>query len=141
VSYIPDPRRRTKPDFSLTIVNIVFLLLLFYLATGAIVSQSEIEADVPVTVDLPLESLPRPLLLIAADGLFLDGRAVSRGDLTAAIRTALESRPEAAFLNVLAERSMPATKFLDIVAEAGRAGVPIRIVTLRHRPPSQAAVP
>src|SRR5690606_36275072 len=61
MSLLPPPRRRRKPDFSLTTVNIVFLLLLFYLATGSLIKKSELETDIPVTEELPLERLPRPL--------------------------------------------------------------------------------
>ena len=55
MTLIPKPPRRARPDFSLTTVNIVFLLLLFYLATGTLVTRNELEADIPITKDLPLE--------------------------------------------------------------------------------------
>jgi biopolymer transport protein ExbD len=136
LSYIREPRRRPKPDFSLTIVNIVFLLLLFYLTAGTLVSQSEFEAAAPVTADLPLDRLPRPLLVVGTNGLFIDGRAIGRKALAAAVDEAMDAK--AGFLNVLAEKDMPAGEFLDIVGEAGLADIPIRIVTLRDRGPNQA---
>ncbi|MCT7374129.1 biopolymer transporter ExbD [Chelativorans salis] len=129
MSHIPAPRRRPKPDFSLTMVNVVFLLLLFYLAAGTLVSQSEFEAEAPVTADLPLERLPRPLLLVTEGGAFLDGARVDGEALVDRIR---EAAADAAFLNVLADRDMPAAQFLGVVAEAGKAGAPIRIVTVRQ---------
>ena len=138
MSIIPVQRRRPKPDFSLTIINIVFLLLLFYLATGSLVKQSELEADVPVTADLPLERLPRPILLVTAGSeLLLDGRPVSRPELAEAARAAVQAQ-NVTFLNVLADRTMPASAFLDVLAGAGASGVPLRIVTLR-RPLAPAA--
>lgn len=134
MSIIPAPPRRPRPDFSLNIINVVFLLLLFYLVTGSLVKQSEMEADVPVTADLPLERLPRPLLLVTAGGdLFMNGRPVSPGDLTEAAREAFAGGGEGTFLNVLADRSMPAAAFLDIMVRAGASGAPLRIVTMRQR--------
>jgi biopolymer transport protein ExbD len=127
--YIPSRPQRQRHDFSLAVINIVFLLLLFYLATGSLIKQNELQADLPFTRDLPLERLPRPLLLVAADrSLFLDGVPLSTGQLPEAARAAAAS---SGFLNVLAERSMPGRDFLDLVARIDAAGVPVRIVTVR----------
>ncbi|MBL8583256.1 MAG: biopolymer transporter ExbD [Rhizobiaceae bacterium] len=134
MSIIPAQPRRPRPDFTLNIINVVFLLLLFYLVTGSLAKQAEIEADVPVTANLPLERLPRPLLLVTAAGeLFIDGQPVSRANLDAAVREVLARHEDGAFLNILADRSMPASLFLDIVARAGAGGAPLRLVTLRQR--------
>ena len=129
---LPPPAERAKPDFSLSTINIIFLLLLFYVATGSLVQRGEMEADVPVTEDLPLERLPRPLLLVTGEGLFLDGVPVVRDAAPAQAHVALERMPEAGFLNVLAERTVPAAELLDIAAGIQTAGVPIRLVTLRR---------
>ena len=129
MSYIPSRPKRQRPDFSLTVINVVFLLLLFYLATGSLIKQSELEADVPITQDLPLEHLPRPLLLVTADRLlFIDGAPVSMEDLPEA---ALKAVKNSQFLNVLADRTMRGRDFLGILARVETAGVAARIVTLR----------
>lgn len=141
MTLIPKPPRRARPDFSLTTVNIVFLLLLFYLATGTLITRNELEADIPITKDLPLERLPRPLLLIGDGALFLDGRAIPAGEAAAAARAALEAQPKARFLNVLAERTMPAGAFLSIVARIQAEGVPVRVVTLHERVQTDTANP
>lgn len=130
MSYIPSRPKRSRPDFSLTIINIVFLLLLFYLATGSLIKQNELETDIPVTRDLPLERLPRPLLLISADrALFLDGAPVDIAKLTEAVR---DAKGTGGRINILAERSMAGRDFLDLLALVDAAGVPIRIVTLHE---------
>jgi len=134
VSIIPVQPRRPTPDFTLNIINIVFLLLLFYLVTGSLAKQVEMEADVPVTADPPLERLPRPLLMATASGnLYIDGQPVALADVSEAARKAFAGRQEAGFLNILADRSMPAGTFLDILARAGTSGAPLRIVTMRKR--------
>jgi biopolymer transport protein ExbD len=130
MSYLPSRPRRPRHDFSLTVINIVFLLLLFYLATGSLIKRNEVETDVPVTLDLPLERLPRPLLLIAADhSLSLDGAPLTMDELPAMAREAVSA---GGFLNVLADRSMAGRDFLEVLARVDTAGVPVRIVTMRE---------
>ena len=129
MSYIRARSKRPRHDFSLTIVNVVFLLLLFYLATGSLIKQNELEAEVPFTRDLPLERLPRPLLLITETGaLALDGVPVAPSELAHLARAAVEGSP---FLNILPERSMSGREFLRILAALEAERVPLRIVTLR----------
>lgn len=131
MSIFSRPRRRSRPDFSIAVINIVFLLLLFYLATGSLMKPAEMTADTPVTHDLPLELLPRPLLLVSADrSLFLDGVPVGFAELAEAVRAATA---EAGVLNVLADRAMPAREFLDVLARLDAGGVAMRIVTLHAK--------
>jgi biopolymer transport protein ExbD len=138
MSYIPVRPKRTRPDFSLTIINIVFLLLLFYLATGSLIKQNELMADIPFTKDMPLERLPRPLLLATADGtLFLDGREIALDAVRPTAPAVVGDRPH---LNVLAERTLPADRLLAILAEVQAGGVSARLVTLRA-PPEKGAAP
>lgn len=131
MSYIPVRPKRTRPDFSLTIINVVFLLLLFYISTGSLIKQNELAADIPFTKDMPLEKLPRPLLLAASDGdLFLDGQPVLLEALKSEVSKAVG---EGRFLNLLAERTLAASRLMAILAEVQAAGVPARLVTLRVR--------
>ena len=141
MSYIPAPRKRPKPDFSLSTINIIFLLLLFYLVSGSLIQPAELEADAPVTRDLALDQLPRPLVLLTGEGLFLDGQPVARENLAAEAHAALERMPRARFVNVLAERTAPAADLLDLVAGIQAADMPVRLVTLRRGFQAEAAGP
>ncbi|WP_353646408.1 biopolymer transporter ExbD [Mesorhizobium sp. WSM2239] len=139
MNYIPSRPKRRRPDFSLAVINIVFLLLLFYLATGRLITQGELMTDVPLTQHLPLDHLPRPLLLVTADGsLFLDGAPVSMDALPGAARKAADNSQ---FLNILAERTVQADKFVDILARINTANVPVRIVTLHAQGRSAGKAP
>lgn len=143
MSIIPLPPQRRKPDFTLTMINIVFLLLLFFLTTGSLTNRNEAQADIPFTKDLPLERLPRPLLLITADGeLFLDGQQLSRETLIGAARTAIANTGDAgAALNLLAQRDMPAGDLLDIAEMLRTDGIAVQIVTLHEAPAAPAGAP
>lgn len=131
MTLIPRRKKRARPDFSLSVINIVFLLLLFYLASGSLVKPGETATDAPVTAGLRPELLPRPLLVVAADrSLLLDGVSIALDDLPAAARGKVE---EGGVLNVLADRSMSGRDFLDVLARIDTGGVPMRIVSM-HRP-------
>ncbi len=123
-------RPRRQPDFSLAIVNIVLLLVFFFLITGSLVQQGETSVSLAETSDLPLERLPRPLLLIDKQGeMALDGQAVSADGLVAALGQTL---PEA--LYVLADGNLSADRLMALTTRPDLQGVSIRLVTLHIRP-------
>jgi biopolymer transport protein ExbD len=121
------PTPRFRPDFSLATVNIVLLLLLYFLVVGDPADPEERAVMPPTTRDLPLEGLPRPLL-VAGPGaaLALDGTAVSRADLRDRIVSGTLPR-----VNLLVGRDHPARELLELVGALAAAGAEIRMVTLR----------
>lgn len=135
MSLLPAKVQRRKPDFTLTMVNIVFLLLLFFLTTGSLTNREEAQSAVPVTSTLPLEKLPRPLLLLESDGrLFLDGKLITRPAVVESAKTALAAAPEGATLNLLAQRDMAVPLFLSVAGDLRAAGLSVNVVTLRRGP-------
>ncbi|MBX3570561.1 MAG: biopolymer transporter ExbD [Rhizobiaceae bacterium] len=134
MTILPPPAQRRRHDFTLTMINIVFLLLLFFLTTGSLTNRDEAQSGVPVTSDLPLERLPRPLLLLQTDGtLALDGHRVTIETAGAAARQALAAigKPDAA-LNLLADPSIPASTLLTLAERLRSDGLPIQLVTVRR---------
>lgn len=121
-------RLRHRPDFSLAIVNIVLLLVFFFLITGSLVQQGETTVDLAETSNLPLERLPRPLLLIDRDGaMALDGVAVAADAIAAKV-----AGGDALYL--LADAKLPADKLMVLTTRPDLAGVSMRLVTLHIRP-------
>ena len=133
MSIIPIPRQRRRHDFTLPMINIVFLLLLFFLTTGSLTNRDEAQSGVPVTSDLPLERLPRPLLLLQKDGsLSLDGHPVDRNAAGGAARAALDAIGKAdAPLNLLADPTIAASELLSLAELLRSDGLAIRLVTVR----------
>jgi len=70
-------------------VNVVLLLLLYFLVAGDPAEQTERAIMPPSTRDLPLEGLPRPLL-----SLLPEGRWSLTGCLSPVLRCWRGSRPE-----------------------------------------------
>jgi len=133
-------RKKTPAaDFSLAIINVVFLLLFFFLLAGSVVQRAELEIAPPFTKNLPLERLPRPLIAVSAENvLYLDGVETTLEELQSRIDnqnpTATDTFSE---LYILAEGSLAAKQFLITVDALRQNGLPIRIVTIRDRKTGQ----
>lgn len=126
---LPRPARRFRPEFSLAMVNVVLLLLLYFLVAGDPAEQTERAILPPTTRDLPLEGLPRPLLSLLPEGaLALDGVAISRPALLA--RVAAGEMPR---LHILTARDHPARDLLALTGDLAAAGAEATLITLRTR--------
>jgi hypothetical protein len=123
-SILPAPVTRPKPDTSMFIVNIVLLLILFFLATGKILNTSNVGVDLAETERLPVESLPKPLLVVRDAGLELNGTPIT----AEALGTALSGETR---LHVLIARDRPAADLLDLLSKPEFAGLELRLVTVR----------
>jgi biopolymer transport protein ExbD len=141
VNIIPQPAQRRRHDFTLTMINIVFLLLLFFLTTGSLTNREEAQAEIPVTRNLPLERLPRPLLMIQRDGtLLLDGQPVTGDSSVEAAQRAIEATGrDDTILSLLAPPDMPAAPLLSLAERLRASGITIQIVTIRETPSAKGA--
>ncbi|MBM7068843.1 biopolymer transporter ExbD [Actibacterium sp. 188UL27-1] len=125
---VPETPRR-PPDFGLAQVNIVLLLVLFFLVVGTIVETDELSVELPETVDLPLERLPRPLLLLATDGTWsLDGTKGSPVQITQRLM-AYPDDPKN--VHILTARDLPADKLLAAMQVLQPTGLGVTLVTLK----------
>jgi len=121
---LPAPHRAKAIDSSLAIVNIVLLLIFFFLATGTLISSDSVEIDLPETTELPLDLLPKPLLTVDADAtMALDGVPLEPGTLA-------EALIDFPTLHVLADRNLGAGTLLDLLAAEELVAVSIKLVTL-----------
>lgn len=128
---LPKTTRKLPLDFSLTTVNIVLLLIFFFLVSGSLIETEELQVDLAETSELPLDRLPRPLLLMDVDEkLSLNGEAVTQNTLVAALRPLLSS--DAPRLHILADRDVPAINLVSLIQRADLAGIEIKLVTLRQ---------
>lgn len=127
---LPRRHRRDGPDFALPMINVIFLMMLYFLVAGTISQRDELAIVPPLTQSYPPERLPRPLLVIVdRDTVLIDGRPLERGNLAAGVAVV----PGIQTVNILAPRSMPADVLLDVAGELGTAGVGVRIVSLDER--------
>ncbi|MEP1963689.1 ExbD/TolR family protein [Tateyamaria sp.] len=124
---LPEVRRARTIDSSLAIVNIVLLLIFFFLATGTLISSDSVEIDLPETTQLPLDLLPKPLLTVDADAaMTLDGVPLEPGTLAALL-------VDFPTLHVLADRDLGAGTLLDLIAAENLVAVNVKLVTLHGK--------
>ena len=120
-------REGNKMDSGLAIVNIVLLLIFFFLTTGSLSNSTTVTVSLPETTELPLDLLPKPLLTVSVDGdLTLDGVPIERGSLAAAM-------VDDPMLHVLADREANAGALLDLIAAEDLIAVQIRLVTVHRK--------
>ena len=120
---------RTPPDFGLAQVNIVLLLVLFFLVVGTIVETSEQAVRLPETTELPLERLPRPLLLIDGGETWqLDGEALSPLDVVALL---IENPDNITRVHLLVEQDLPADTLFDALRRLEDTGLGVALVTIK----------
>ena len=130
---LPGRKSASTADFSLAIINVVFLLLFFFILTGSVVQRSEMEVRAPFTRNLPLERLPRPLIVISKKNeLFLNGILITSQNLQRQITgSSGQKGHKFEHLNILADSKLSAKIFLKTVGRLQITGLPIRIVTVR----------
>lgn len=126
---LESPRKPVKLDVSLAIVNIVLLLILFFLATGQLLNPQTGDVALAETQDLPIDALPTPILIVDGDTWELDGSVVA----PELIEVALANLPDPVVLHVLIARDAPAQGLLEVMNTPALSDVEIRLVTLRTR--------
>ena len=131
---LPQTSRKIPLDFSLTTVNIVLLLIFFFLVSGSLVETEELTVDLAQTSELPLDRLPRPLLLMdVGDKLQLNGNPVTPETLLPALTPLLKT--DAPRLHILADRDVPAGALVSLIQRSDLQGIEIKLVTLRQFKP------
>ena len=128
---LPPRRRHTRIDVSLAIVNIVLLLIFFFMVTGQITAEPpSAEVELPISSSLPLDQLPRPLLMVTPEGKWLLDGAEVAPDL---LDVALEALPEPLTLHLLVDRAAPAELLVAVLRNPALAERSVRLVTLKER--------
>lgn len=130
---LPRPKPKIQLDSSLAIVNIVLLLIFFFLATGQLLNPPSQGVDLAETTELPLDQLPSPILVVDESGAWqLDGAPVTPELLS----VALSNLQEPVTLHILINGEAPANSLLEIVNRADLAAAEMKLVTLRTADPS-----
>lgn len=123
-------RRRTSQVPNLTpLIDIVFLLLVFFMLTSHFVQEQALNIDLPVADSGEVTSEDDQLeVVINAEGLLLlDDHIVEMDTLEAVLRQQLETRKEK-LVRVRGDRGAPlgmAVAILDAARKAGADGVDI----------------
>ena len=131
-------RRRKLPTVSederiLPLVNIVFLLLIFFMVAGTLSASDPFDIAPPRSASSAEAPPGPPLVLMGADGqLALDGRVVDRAALLAALPGRLADA--GGLLRLKLDAGLSAATAVDLVTALGGAGArEIRLLTEARR--------
>ncbi|WP_339485490.1 ExbD/TolR family protein [Pseudomonas sp. EL_65y_Pfl2_R95] len=135
-------KARENVDINLApLIDVVFILLLFFVVTTTFTRETQMKVDLPEAVTgAPLEdSQTKPLeILIAADGSFsINGKALLKSDL-ASLLTALEREAAGNFtqpLVISADGKTPHQSVITAMDAAGKLGFAhLRMTTVEAQP-------
>ncbi|RVV98560.1 biopolymer transporter ExbD [Mesobaculum littorinae] len=128
---IPKPRPRSKGEPTIALINIVFLMLIFFLIAGSLAPPLDGRVELADAEEIAGRAPPDALVALA------DGTLLFRGEPVTP-ETALDLLPEAergedgAAVRVVPDRDLPATDLVALSAALRRAGAEeVWIVTRR----------
>ena len=119
---------RTKREPAIALINVVFLMLIFFMVAGTL--SPPLERDLTLVNTADLDGRPPPDALV----IHADGRLSFRGDDQADVSAYLSTlEPEAqAEVRIVPDRDLPATQLVQLGRELRAAGVDrVLIVTER----------
>lgn len=126
-------RRRASEAQALPLVNIVFLLLVFFMAAGRLAPPDPVALAPPASGQTGVDPAAPMTLALSADGqVFLDGAEVARDGLSAALRERV-AEGAAVDVSVRADGGAPAAALAALLATLDEAGVgAARLIVVRH---------
>lgn len=127
----PPPKRRSD-DGIVPLINIVFLLLIFFLIAGTIAPKPEIDVAYPETEKSPGANAPADAVYVSADRrISYRGLPVDLGGLAAMVATVNPASQDAP-LAVVVDQALPAKELSPVLGTLAAAGVVrIRLITRR----------
>jgi len=126
---VPLPRhKRDMEDNVLPLINIVFLLLIFFMVAGVIRPKEPFPLEPPSTTHAESAERENIFLAVAADGrLALAGKTLSTEEVVAWLQ---ENHDEARPLWIKADGELAAADFTALLPDLRRAGVAeVRLLT------------
>lgn len=134
---------RTPIEPTLALINVVFLLLLFFVVTGTIVYQHDRSIVPPASIALHTGKAPIDAVYVDAEGqLRFRGEAHSAADIAHALRADSDQglgQSAAAIvrpIQVVADRRLRAQTLLAVLADLKDQGLQsLSIVTIREEGP------
>lgn len=112
----PEPERREQGENVIPLINIVFLLLIFFMLAGSLAATDPFDVEPPETRDgLEAEQPEEGVVLLAADGrLALDGEELDEAALALRLRE-WNDADRTSPVKLKADADVPAERLLDLM--------------------------
>ncbi|GLQ38850.1 hypothetical protein GCM10007908_24700 [Rhizobium albus] len=129
---LPAPKKKTAPENTITLINVVFLMLIFFLVAGSLTPPIDQEVSMISTSEAE-RTAPADTLAIRADGsLWYRGQPVTL-ETWAAEYTDGENAADRPKL--LVDRALPASDLIEIASGLRALGVEtVTVMTERAAP-------
>ena len=129
---IPPPEKAIRDDGVLPLINIVFLLLVFFLMAGAISPAPDIDIEPVRTGENPTTEPPRDAVYISAEGTaYVGGTKIREPDLSAAISSFVRDSGSKS-LRLMVDRRADSLAVMKAIDAASRAGTgKVMLLTLQ----------
>ncbi len=116
-------KRYIKPVINIaSLVDVLFLLLIFFMVTSAFVEQPNIKLELPATRHSEVSKIDRAVLTISRDGqLFLQDRPVDKKNLQKELRRVILDTGEEVLV-LKADKLVPYGDVVGIMDDAKGAG-------------------
>ena len=125
---IPKPRTPRQRESTIALINIVFLMLIFFLIAGTLAPPMDPQVRLISTVHAdPAE--PPQALFIAADGTI---RARGQATTVPDFLSAMAGNGQDGEVRIAADRELPATQLVEVIGQLRGAGVArVSVITER----------
>lgn len=117
---------QTQENSMIPLINVVFLMLAFFMILGQIESSEAVRLDPPDSLSLEVQGeYAATLLITAQQSLYLNDRPLRREQLAGEIRRLLEAAadPQSVRVLVKADAALPATELRLVLARLRTAGL------------------
>lgn len=117
-------KRTTKSIINLTsMVDMLFLILLFFLVTSTFIEQPNIKLELPSTKYASTSKLEEKVLTISQDGkLFFQNKPIERKDLIPVLKDAFSKQDDKTLI-MKADKKVPYGVIIDVMDAAKGAGL------------------
>ena len=123
---LPRPREARQRETTIALINIVFLMLIFFLIAGTVTPPLDREVTLISTVEAEAAEAPDALFVTA------DGMLRARGAETTVERFLTEREAAGGTVKLAADRDLAAIRLIEVVGELRAAGVEtVSVVTER----------
>jgi biopolymer transport protein ExbD len=116
--------RRNSEDNLIPLINIIFLLLIFFMLTGKLTSSDVFKIAPPASISEAAAAEEAVTVLVTADGqLAVNQQIVVIEELTAAVATLLKQHGPDPIVRLKADAGLPSARLLMVLNALRAAGV------------------
>ncbi|MBO6901244.1 MAG: biopolymer transporter ExbD [Rhizobiaceae bacterium] len=127
VVLLPRPREARQRENTIALINIVLLMLIFFLIAGTLTPPLDKDVELISTVVAAPAEPPEALFITAEGDIRWQGRSTTVSDFLAGRRASSEEP-----VRIAADRSLLADKLIDILGELRAQGAE-RVVVVTER--------